>query len=68
MIARKQAEVDGANLIARISLLEQKYVLLERGINLELAHRDGFVDIAVPRYLTSEGARDTFTLRDFGSR
>lgn len=68
VIARKQAEAESADLLSRISLLEQRYVELDKDINLELAHKGGFVDVSVPRYLTREGVRDTFTLRDPGAR
>ena len=66
VIARKQAEQGSAELLARISQLEAKYVVLDKGINLELAHREGFADVAVPRYVSTVENRSGFTLREAG--
>lgn len=64
VIARKQAEIDNANLTSRISQLESEYVLLDKKISLDLAHNEGYVDVAVPRYVSRAESRGTFTLRE----
>ncbi len=64
VIARKQAEVNVANLTSRISQLESEYVLLDKKINLDLAHTKGYIDVAVPRYVSRATSHDTFTLRE----
>ncbi len=66
VIARKQAESTIADLSTHVSALESEYALLDKRINLELAHARGFVDIAVPRYISRESAPDTLTLRRDG--
>jgi len=64
VIARKQAETDISQLTSRISQLESEYVNLNKKISLELAHRSGFVDVTVPKYVSITSARDSFTLRE----
>ena len=68
VISRNQAEVVGANLTSRISQLESEYVLLDKKISLELAHNEGYVDVAVPRYVSRAQSHDTFTLREGAPR
>lgn len=63
VIARKQAETKVADLSTKVSVLESRYAALDKHINLELAHTRGFVDIAVPRYISREATGDTLTLR-----
>lgn len=64
VIARKQAESQIASLSAKVSSLESRYAVLDKSINLELAHERGFVDVGVPKYISLEGTRDTLTMRD----
>lgn len=63
VIERKGAERQFSTLTASISNLESKYVVLDRKINLALAHDRGFVDISVPQYVASDATEKTFTLR-----
>lgn len=63
VIARKEFERESAQLVAKISILESEYVQLDKAVSLELAHANGFVDIAVPRYISREDTGSTFTLR-----
>ncbi len=63
VIARKQAESKLADLSSKVSLLESKYAALDKHINLEFAHSRGFIDIAVPRYITRDTTHETLTLR-----
>jgi hypothetical protein len=64
VVVRKQAEGESERLAAKVSLLESQYVALGKRIDLELAHAEGFVDIAVPRYVRTGESHNTFTLRD----
>ncbi len=67
VIARKSAEQGVGMITAKISLLETKYVALDRRIDRTLAREQGFVDIAVPKYITQETSKNTtLTLRDEG--
>ena len=63
VIARKQAETQLTDLASKISTLESEYASLERNINLEFAYTRGFIDIAVPRYISRIPQGDTLTLR-----
>lgn len=63
VIAREKAELQLSELLPQISQLESEYALLERNINLEFAYTRGFVDIAVPRYISRIPAGDTLTIR-----
>ena len=64
VILRKSAESEAERLSAKVSLLESEYVKLDKRISLDLAHEQGFIDIAVPRYISRDASHDTFTLRD----
>ena len=64
VIGRRTAERDLDKLSAKISVLESQYVSLDKRISLDMAHAQGFMDIAVPRYISRGAARDTFTLRN----
>lgn len=64
VITRKEAESESKQLIAKISILESEYVKLDKAVSLELAHANGFIDIAVPRYISREQTGSTFTLRN----
>jgi hypothetical protein len=64
VIARKHAESEISVLSAKVSMLESRYAVLDKAINLELAHSRGFVDISVPKYISREVVRETLTLRD----
>ena len=63
VIERRSAETATTRLSAKISILESEYSTLDKKINLDLAHAQGFVDIGVPRYLSSRNAPETLTLR-----
>lgn len=63
VISRKEAESESEQLVAKISLLESEYVKLDKAVSLELAHANGFIDIAVPHYISRENTGATFTLR-----
>ena len=64
VVDRKSAEESAERLLAHISILESQYVVLDKRINLDLARSEGFLDVAVPRYITQELSGDTLTLRD----
>ena len=67
VIARKSAEQKVGVITSKISLLETTYVALDRRIDPALAREQGFIDIAVPKYITQETKRNTtLTLRDEG--
>ena len=67
VIARKSAEQGVGVITAKISALETTYVALDRRIDPALAREQGFIDIAVPKYITQETGRNTtLTLRDKG--
>lgn len=68
VIERRTAETATTRLTAKISILESEYSVLDKKINLDLAHTQGFIDINVPRYISSRGVSDTFTLRDTKSQ
>jgi len=53
VISRKDAESELGRLTAQVATLESTYVVLDRGIDLELAHTNGFVDVSVPRYIST---------------
>lgn len=63
VISRRTAEREVDKLTSKISLLESQYVMLDKKISLDMAHAQGFLDISVPRYISREASRDTFTLR-----
>ncbi len=63
VIVRKESERESGQLAAKISILESRYVELDKAVSLELAHASGFVDITVPRYISRENNGETFTLR-----
>ena len=64
VVTRRSAEKETTVLSAKISLLESQYVALDKRINLDLAHAQGFVDVTIPRYISHEGTHDTLTLRE----
>ncbi len=64
VIARKEAEAEITLLSAKVSALESHYAVLDKSINLELAHARGFVDISVPKYISRDEVRETLTLRN----
>jgi hypothetical protein len=66
VIARKTAEQATVRLSADVSMLESEYVVLDRVINLSLAHERGFSDITAPRYISQNTEGGTLTLRDEG--
>ncbi len=63
VVARKYAEQQTEKTSTALSALESQYVDLDRNINLALAHEQGFVDVAVPQYVSRAEAPRTFTLR-----
>lgn len=67
VIARKSAEQGVGVITSKISMLETKYVALDRRIDPALAREQGFIEIAVPKYITQETSKNTtLTLRDDG--
>ena len=65
VIARKSAEQSVSVITSKISELETTYVALDRHIDPALAQARGFVDIAVPKYITQDTVKNTtLTLRD----
>jgi hypothetical protein len=50
-------------LNARIAQLESTYASLDKEIDLALAHERGFVDIAVPQYLSLGKTENVLSLR-----
>ncbi len=63
VVARKYAEQQTEKTNTRLSALESQYVDLDRNLNLSFAYTQGFVDVAVPRYVSREQAPRTLTLR-----
>jgi hypothetical protein len=64
VILRKHTEIEISASMSRISELETTYVELDKAITLARAHEDGFVDVAVPRYVALSDVRSTYTLRE----
>ena len=63
VVARKSAELDSEKISANISVLESQYAILDKGIDLTLAHKLGFVDSPIPTYVSSVSDNKTFSLR-----
>jgi hypothetical protein len=64
VIARKEAERDVGRMTAEVATLESQYAVLDRSIDLALAHTQGFVDVATPKYVGMEREGDVLTLRE----
>lgn len=63
VVARKTAESESRVINAHLSQLESSYAEIDRRINLALAHDQGFLDIAVPKYITHRENTKTLSLR-----
>ena len=63
VVSRKSAENTAGTLNARIAQLESEYAILDKHIDLALAHERGFVDIAVPKYLFRDKPESSLSLR-----
>ena len=68
VIERRTAETTATRLAAKISVLESEYSALDRKISLDLAHAQGFIDVSVPRYISSRNVPETLTLRTTNSQ
>ncbi len=66
VVDRKQAEQRTGVMNAQISQLESQYVSLDKNIDLALARERGFLEIAVPRYISQAAPKSAFTLRSEG--
>ncbi|OGZ07342.1 MAG: hypothetical protein A2942_04000 [Candidatus Lloydbacteria bacterium RIFCSPLOWO2_01_FULL_50_20] len=64
VVARKDAEREVGRMTARVATLESQYALLDRDIDLTLAHARGFVDVAVPKYISNTVEETVLTLRE----
>ena len=64
VVARKDAEREVGRITARVATLESQYALLDRDIDLTLAHARGFVDVAVPKYISNTVEETVLTLRE----
>lgn len=51
VVSRRSAEAEASTLNAKIAQLESQYAVLDKNIDLAMAHDRGFVDITVPKYL-----------------
>lgn len=51
VVARKATERELGRMTAEVATLESEYASLDKSVDLALAHREGFVDIASPKYL-----------------
>lgn len=63
VIERKGAEQRSNSLTANIMSLESKYVMLNKRIDLTLAHDKGFVEVIAPLYVRATGGEKSFSLR-----
>jgi hypothetical protein len=63
VVSRRSAESEFRSLNARIAQLESTYASLDKEIDLALAHERGFVDIAVPQYLSLGKTENVLSLR-----
>lgn len=63
VVERKHAEAQADTLNAGVAQLESQYAVLDRHINLAMAHNRGFVDIAVPTYLYRDKPEIALSLR-----
>lgn len=64
VIARKGAERELGRTTAQVAALESQYALLDRNINLELAHTHGFIDVSAPKYIRAIEEGSVLTLRE----
>lgn len=64
VIARKEAERDVGRMTAEVATLESQYALLDRSIDLVLAHTQGFVDVTAPKYVGIQTKGNVLTLRE----
>lgn len=62
VVGRKEAEIASGRAGARVAELESTYARLYAGIDQELAHREGFLPVAAPRYITTETDESGFSL------
>ncbi len=63
VVARKETERELGRMTTQVATLEGEYASLDKAIDLELAHREGFVDVSVPRYISTTGEKNSLTLR-----
>lgn len=63
VIERKGAEQRSNSLTANIMNLESKYVMLNKQIDLTLAHDKGFIEVTAPLYVSATGGEKSFSLR-----
>ena len=63
VIARRSGEATSEKLMTEIAQLESQYVALDKRIDLALAREEGFVEVSAPRYVSTEEATRSFTLR-----
>lgn len=66
VVARKEAESELGRMTAEVATLESTYATLDRTIDLALAHKEGFIDVAAPRFVSTESRTDGLTLREDG--
>ena len=66
VVARKEAESELGRMTAAVATLESAYAALDRTIDLTLAHKEGFVDVSAPRFVSTESRTDVLTLREGG--
>jgi len=53
VVTRKEAERELGRFTAQVAVLESAYALLDRAIDLKLAHTQGFVDVSAPEYIST---------------
>src|SRR3989304_5093542 len=64
VIARKEFERELGRTATQVASLESEYALLDKRIDLTLAHAQGFVDVSAPRYVTVESRENALTIRE----